>query len=245
MTQEERTRISRELIIQGAIREFSRHGYEDASINRLCTDNGISKGRLFHHFQNKDEIFLETVRACLEGLADHTKNFHPDSEQSLESNFHGYFKHRQQYFVTNPYLALLLASSCVQRPLDEFREHIWRLREHYEKYNLEKLREILSNSLQTVSSVDSDLLLQAFHVASYFIHLHVGSPNWDPEKDMEPVAEHSLEVFDKVVHMLLYGVLPHRDNKVPSETGAVIYRYLADESQRQKESFTERSEDLL
>ena len=42
MTQEERTRISRELILEGAIREFSRHGYADASINRFCTDNGMS-----------------------------------------------------------------------------------------------------------------------------------------------------------------------------------------------------------
>lgn len=58
MTQEERTRISRELILEGAIREFSRHGYADASINRICTENEISKGRLFHHFQNKEDIFF-------------------------------------------------------------------------------------------------------------------------------------------------------------------------------------------
>lgn len=98
MTQEERTRISRELIIKGAIREFSRHGYENASINRLCTDNGISKGRLFHHFQNKDEIYTVAVQDCYEALCRHTAAFRPSPDCSLETNFHMYFAYRQQFF---------------------------------------------------------------------------------------------------------------------------------------------------
>lgn len=69
--------------------------------------------------------------------------------------------------------------------------------------------------------------MRAFHIASYFIHLHVGYPNWDPEKDMTSVAEHSLAVFDQVVHMLLYGILPRQNGESMPENGASIYRCLS------------------
>ena len=79
MTQEERTRISRELILEGAIREFSRHGYADASINRICTENEISKGRLFHHFQNKEEL-LEAMQLFI------TDRFSKQLESAVQKN---------------------------------------------------------------------------------------------------------------------------------------------------------------
>lgn len=226
MTQEERTRLSRELILDGAVREFGRHGYVDASVNRICKENGISKGRLFHHFKNKDEIFLATAQLCYEGLIERTRAFQPDSGKTLEENFHDYFSWRQQYFLNYPYRAVLMASQSLRRPSDEFREQIGKMRERFERCNLEKLRGILTSSTQTISVPDEGLLLQVFHVASYFIHLHVGSPNWDPEIDMRPVADHSLAVFDQVVHMLLYGVLSQREN-LPPENGALLYRYLS------------------
>ena len=87
MTQEERTRISRELILEGAIREFSRHGYADASINRICTENEISKGRLFHHFQNKEDIFFAAVQLCYDGMVVYMEAYAPDPSKSLSQNF--------------------------------------------------------------------------------------------------------------------------------------------------------------
>lgn len=233
MTQEERTKISRELILEGAVREFGRHGYEDASINRICTENGISKGRLFHHFENKEDIFLTAVRECYEALCAHTAAFSPDPAKPLAQNFHDYFQHRQQYFVNRPYRPLLMASDSVRRPSEAFREPVGRIRERFEEANLKKLREILENSAQAIVPADTNLALRAFHIASQFIHLHVGYPNWNPEKEMQPVADRSLELFDQVVHMLLYGVLPRQGGDAPPQNGAQIYRHLSEAADRE------------
>ena len=227
MTQEERTRISRELILEGAIREFSRHGYADASINRICTENEISNGRLFHHFQNKEDIFFAAVQLCYDGMVVYMEAYAPDPSKSLSQNFHDYFQHRQQYFTEHPYRPLLMGSPSVRRPSEFFQAKMGQVRERFEQDNLRKLQEILEHSAQSVVPMDQGLALRAFHIASYFIHLHVGYPNWDPEKDMTSVAEHSLAVFDQVVHMLLYGILPRQNGESMPENGASIYRCLS------------------
>ncbi|WP_268624340.1 TetR/AcrR family transcriptional regulator [Paenibacillus alvei] len=45
-------------IINEAMKEFVRKGYEHASTNEMVKGAGISKGLLFHYFNNKQELFL-------------------------------------------------------------------------------------------------------------------------------------------------------------------------------------------
>lgn len=151
----------------------------------------------------------------------------PDPSKSLSQNFHDYFQHRQQYFAEHPYRPLLMGSPSVRRPSEFFQAKMGQVRERFEQDNLRKLQEILEHSAQSVVPMDQGLALRAFHIASYFIHLHVGYPNWDPEKDMTSVAEHSLAVFDQVVHMLLYGILPRQNGESMPENGASICRCLS------------------
>lgn len=50
---------TREDLILAATKRFELHGYADTSINDICTDLGITKGALFHHFKTKQDLFLE------------------------------------------------------------------------------------------------------------------------------------------------------------------------------------------
>jgi AcrR family transcriptional regulator len=47
-----------EKILEAAIREFAGKGFEKASTNEIVKEAGISKGILFHYFQNKKNLFL-------------------------------------------------------------------------------------------------------------------------------------------------------------------------------------------
>ena len=47
-----------EKILEVAIREFADKGFEKASTNEIVKEAGISKGILFHYFQNKKNLFL-------------------------------------------------------------------------------------------------------------------------------------------------------------------------------------------
>ncbi|WP_191561565.1 TetR/AcrR family transcriptional regulator [Metabacillus idriensis] len=45
-------------IINAAMKEFAQNGYDKASTNEIVKEAGISKGLLFHYFQNKKQLYL-------------------------------------------------------------------------------------------------------------------------------------------------------------------------------------------
>ncbi|WP_238019191.1 helix-turn-helix domain-containing protein [Dactylosporangium sp. AC04546] len=48
----------RKEILTGARTCFARHGYEGATVRRLEEEIGLSRGAIFHHFRDKDSLFL-------------------------------------------------------------------------------------------------------------------------------------------------------------------------------------------
>ena len=55
--QNEKSAQSRERILAAALEEFSRRGYEGASLNAVWEERHISKGMLYHHFKGKDALY--------------------------------------------------------------------------------------------------------------------------------------------------------------------------------------------
>ncbi|ENQ3108562.1 regulatory protein, tetR family [Bacillus sp. 491mf] len=45
-------------IINAAMKEFAQKGYDKASTNEIVKEAGISKGLLFHYFQNKKQLYI-------------------------------------------------------------------------------------------------------------------------------------------------------------------------------------------
>lgn len=60
----------REQILAGARACFSRYGYEGATVRRLEEVTGLSRGAIFHHFRDKDSLFLELARIDARRMAE-------------------------------------------------------------------------------------------------------------------------------------------------------------------------------
>ena len=56
-------------ILDAVLREFSKHGYVNASTNRMVQEAGISKGMLFYYFKNKEELFRYALEYSVDYLA--------------------------------------------------------------------------------------------------------------------------------------------------------------------------------
>ena len=54
----EHLRVRREEILAAARRAFARHGYEGATVKVLEAETGLSRGAIFHHFRDKEALFL-------------------------------------------------------------------------------------------------------------------------------------------------------------------------------------------
>ena len=46
-------------ILDGARRAFAEHGYEGATVVKLEEATGLSRGAIFHYFENKSDLFVE------------------------------------------------------------------------------------------------------------------------------------------------------------------------------------------
>ena len=56
---EERKVERREQILEGARRAFAEYGYEGATVARLETATGLSRGAIFNYFPSKEDLFIE------------------------------------------------------------------------------------------------------------------------------------------------------------------------------------------
>ena len=59
----------RRAILDGARRAFARHGYEGATVRVLEAEIGMSRGAIFHHFPDKDALFLALAEQDAEEMA--------------------------------------------------------------------------------------------------------------------------------------------------------------------------------
>jgi AcrR family transcriptional regulator len=48
----------REELIKAALIEFGDKGYENASLNNILKEAGISKGTFYYHFKNKEDLYI-------------------------------------------------------------------------------------------------------------------------------------------------------------------------------------------
>jgi len=59
----------RRQILDGARVCFARHGYEGATVRRLEEATGLSRGAIFHHFRDKDSLFLALAQDDAQRMA--------------------------------------------------------------------------------------------------------------------------------------------------------------------------------
>ncbi|WP_374021707.1 TetR/AcrR family transcriptional regulator [Mycobacterium sp. HNNTM2301] len=60
----------RRQILDGARRCFAEYGYDKATVRRLETAIGMSRGAIFHHFRDKDALFFALAHEDAERMAD-------------------------------------------------------------------------------------------------------------------------------------------------------------------------------
>jgi AcrR family transcriptional regulator len=61
-TRQDMSQTTITFLIEKAREFFSRDGFQNASMDELCSAAGLTRGALYHHFSNKEGLFREVVR---------------------------------------------------------------------------------------------------------------------------------------------------------------------------------------
>jgi TetR/AcrR family fatty acid metabolism transcriptional regulator len=93
---------TRERIMRAALQVFARKGYHRASIDEIVRGSGTSKGAVYHHFQNKETLFLALVddfavrlAESVAGAIGRTHGALPKVEAALGAGLETFARHRE------------------------------------------------------------------------------------------------------------------------------------------------------
>ena len=117
MKREEKNALSRQRILDAAMEEFSRRGYEGASLNTVCAEKGLSKGIIYHYFSDKDDLYLLCVKTCFDDLTSYLRDTVRLLSGSVEERLQRYFDARLRFFTEHPlYLGIFTGAVCDPPP---------------------------------------------------------------------------------------------------------------------------------
>lgn len=95
-----------ERILSVAESLFARSGYDGVSINTVAREAGVSKANVFHHFGNKEELYLAVLRNARKRLTDQLEQLGARTDSPLDRTL------RQ---ITDRYLGDLFTHSDLSR----------------------------------------------------------------------------------------------------------------------------------
>ena len=204
MKREEKNALSRQRILDAAMREFSRKGYDAASMNTLCAENELSKGILYHCFQDKDELYLRCAAECFDGLTAYLGAWAASCPEAPETKLRQYFDARLHYFAENP-VCLGIFLNAVLYPPAHLTAELAEIRRAFDDQNAAILTELLGNASlrrgMTVSSVVDDFRMYMDYFNAKYRIVLAGADS--PE---QALREHE-EGCHRQLEIMLYGVL--------------------------------------
>lgn len=194
MKREERTEITKEKIIAAATKEFGLKGYNGASLNAIC-DAGISKGLLYHNFENKDAVYLACLSRCFETLTDYLEN------SSIGNDMQKYMSARLSFFSSHEAEAHLFFEALLQPPA-VLRTEINQIKKKFDEYNKNLYLQILSTVKLRADVTNEDALVYLALIQNMF-NGYFSSNASASFPDFVTAHENSLS---KLLEYLLYGI---------------------------------------
>ncbi len=106
-------------IIKAALKEFAIKGYEDASTNNIVKEASISKGMIFHYFENKKNLYLYILDYCAELYFKKTKEICEKTYSSTFEKFNKLLEERTEWLKGEIYLGIIISNALLYNLPDE------------------------------------------------------------------------------------------------------------------------------
>ncbi|MEG0640118.1 MAG: TetR/AcrR family transcriptional regulator [Clostridia bacterium] len=200
MKRDEKNLLSRRKILDSAFEEFGEQGYGRSSVNTLCTSGNISKGILYHYFQDKDELYLACAQELFDSLTAYLTKALDEKNPVGSAKLECYFNARLCFFHEHPTYHKLFCDVVIAPPA-----HLAKAIEEI-KAGLDALNvTVLTQFLQTVqlrSNITTQAAVEAFRLYQDFVNARYQWETLDQSdlEQREQTRKRTLDVF-------LYGVV--------------------------------------
>lgn len=204
MKREEKNILSRQRILNAALYEFSARGYKGASLNTVWAENAISKGVIYHHFKDRDEIYLLCVEMCFKALTAYLSQAAKTLAGTAEERLQGYFDARLRFFAENPLYLGIFFDAAFQPP-ESLAPAIAEHRREFDALNISVLTDLLSSKpLRDGLSIGA--VVEDFRMYMDFFNLRFNDTLCNGLSAESALREHE-ERCHRQLNILLHGIL--------------------------------------
>lgn len=201
MKQNEKSTLSMEKIISGAIKEFGSNCFDNASINSICSENEISKGLIYHYFKNKDELYLICLKRCLDAM---NESIFPDLEGvGFEQYMSGYFEQRTRFFKENEYFRNIFFSAILQPP-----KHLVNQIQEVQQEFTQRSKDYFCKALDSVvlrENITRNDAIEYFCMFQEMFNVYFQGHSELNDNLNLLVEKHEIQV-EKILNIILYGI---------------------------------------
>lgn len=203
MKREEKNALSRQRILQAALKEFSDKGYNAASLNTICAENDISKGIIYHYFRDKDELYLLCAAECFEQLTAYLETAAAGAG-TAEQRLSAYFEARLRFFSENPvYLGIFLQTTLM--PPAQLSAALAGVKSPFDALNICTLTALLENAALR-SGLTAAAVVEDFRVYMDFFNARFCAESAQTGSPELALQKHE-ERCHRQIDILLHGVL--------------------------------------
>jgi AcrR family transcriptional regulator len=203
MKREKKNLKSRQRILEGALKEFSAKSYAEASLNNICNDYDISKGIIYHYFNDKDELYLLCVKECFDKLTSYLSDAVKSLNGTVEEHLQGYFDARIRFFHENSLYLNIFCNAIINPPIHLLND-INKIKSEFDMLNISVLTELLErvslrNGITVPEVVEYFRAYQDFFNARYL--------SVQQSCSVEGILHDHEERCHRQLKILLYGVI--------------------------------------
>lgn len=198
MQREEQIKLMKKKIIDSAIEEFNKCGYDKASMNQICKKGQISKGIIYHYFQDKEELYLACLKECYGTLLYFYKEYR---EKSKDIDIQEYMQVRMQFFREYPKFRGLFLYSLLKTPV-HLKDRVDEIRKELNNFNIMVYKEYLKKLNLRVSEEKAIMYLDICQNSynDYFRKMFADGENIDV------LIERHEEMIPEWIDFMLYGI---------------------------------------
>lgn len=202
MKQAEKTKITYDKILSSAMIEFGQNGYENTSLNIICSKYKISKGLIYHNFKSRDDLYLHVVEESFTKLVTYLK----ENESKVGDAWEKMRKIlilRQEFFSEFPNERNIFFS-VVLNPPAHLLEELRKIKRDYDEFNIEKFKELLK-TLKLREGVTESMAIYYFLTYQEIFNGYFQNRLYN-HKDLFFVGkEHDLKLLP-ILNVMLYGI---------------------------------------
>ena len=197
MTNKEKTEITKKNVIDSAIEMFGEKGYEGFIVNEFCKKYNFSKGKLYHNFTGKDNIYIEAVKYCFSEMVNYLKKMEEITDVQT------YMEIRMKFFLQNRTYEKLFFEVMTKPPVNLLKE-ITEIEANLWDFNKKIFSKIISKAKLRKDLTEEDML-DYFELIQEVFNRHFTMLSKDI-KDFETLGKLHKEKGEKLIYCILHGI---------------------------------------